>query len=403
MKNTIAKLFIAVFILALTFSGCSNKNIQAEKNTQIVKLEKQLVKKDNTISTQQRNVANKNAEISSLEKQLQQSRTELHKSRMQAKVVVAPIESAPVVPKTQVAPVTNTAHSIVDNSSLTPPNAKAGECYAKLLTPAQYETNTEEKLLTSTVKKLKVTEPIYEMVEYSILEKAESFKYVLIPATYKCVENRVMVEPEKTTYQVIPATFKEIEETIMIAPAQQVWKKGKGLISKINNHTGDIMCLIEEPAQYKTIKTTVVDEPARTEKIVIPALYKNIKAKEIATDARYEKVIIPATYKTIKVQELVTAAEVLSEESPETYQTITTTSMSKAEEFQWERILCETNTNANVVKNVQQALADQNYNPGKIDGVYGNNTQNALTAFQNDNHLASGALTLETLDALGVN
>lgn len=377
MKNKTLKLSLVVLAGTITFSGCSNKDMQ------VMQLEKQLQTQKQTISTQKKSLDLKTSKVNSLQDALNKSN--------------ALNNNATSTPEIQA------ESTIIDNASLIPPNAKTGECYAKVLIPAQYATKSEQKLLTSSVQNIYVTKPTYKNVDYTILSKAESFKYTLTPATYKCVKNRVMVEPEKITYKIIPATFKEVEETIMISPAQQVWKKGSGPISKIDNHTGDIMCLIEEPAKYKTIKTKVVDEPARTEKIITPAVYKNIKAKVIDQEASYEKVIIPAVYKTITVQELNTEAVISNDENQETFQTVTSTYLEKSEELKWERILCQTNTNGDVIKSVQQALADKNYKTGNIDGIYGSDTRRALTSFQIDNGLASGALTLETLDALNIN
>ncbi len=381
MKRDIRKLSVAVFMVAITFSGCANKNVK------VAELEKQLHNKDSVISTQEKTVDAKNAEITSLKKKLEAKQD----TPLQESTLNASSNSSATTSETQA------------NSALTPPNAKAGECYAKVLIPAEYETKTQEKLLKDSVEKLKVTAPTYKNVDYRILDKAESFKYVLTPATYKCTQNRVMVAPEKTTYKVIPATYKETQDKLLVSSAHKMWKKGKGPITKIDNHTGDIMCLVEIPAKYKTVKTTVVDQAERTEKIVTPAVYKNIKAKTVDKEASYEKIIIPATYKTITVQELEKEAVISKDVTDKTYQTVTSTYMTKAEDLKWERILCQTNTNKNVVKELQQELSDRNYNPGPIDGVYGKQTQKALTAFQVDNNLPSGALTLESLDALGIN
>ncbi|NPA58977.1 MAG: hypothetical protein GXO30_00710 [Epsilonproteobacteria bacterium] len=396
MKNNIGKLSIAVFMIAITFNGCSNKDLQ------VAELEKQLESKASKIETQEKTVNAKTAEIESLKKELETTKAEA-KALEESVATQTSYSASSNSTASKNDDEETSSSSIIDNASLTPPNAKAGECYAKVLIPAEYETTTEEKLLTSKVENLHVTKPTYKNVKYKILDKAESFKYVLIPATYKCVQNRVMVEPEKVTYKVIPATFKEVEETIMISPARKVWKKGKGPITKISNHTGDIMCLVEIPAKYKTVKTKVIDEPARTEKVITPAVYKNIKAKVIDQEARTEKVIIPATYKTVTVQELDTEASVDKDVKEETYQTVEKTRLVKPEELKWQRILCETNTNKGVIKELQQALKDRGYNPGTIDGVYGANTQRALNAFQLDNDLPSGALTLESLEALGLN
>jgi len=377
MKKSVGKLSIAVFMVAMTFSGCATKDVN------VAELEKQLESKTSTIEMQQEEVAKKDAEIETLKKELESTK--------------AAVESTTATTATS-----TTDTGATQDISLTPPNAKPGECYAKVLIPAQYETKTEKKLLKDKVEKISVTDPKFKEVQYKILDKAESFKYVFKPATYKCVMNKVMVEPEKVTYKVVPATFKIKEEKVLVSPAHQVWKKGTGPITKIDNNTGEIMCLVEVPAKYKTVKTKVVDEPAHVEKIVTPPVYKNIKAQVVDKEASYEKVIIPATYKVITVKELAEEAKINKDVEPEEYQTVEKRILVQPEELKWERILCETNTNKEVIKELQQALKDRGYNPGPIDGVFGAQTQKALNAFQADNGLSRGALTLETLEALGI-
>jgi ElaB/YqjD/DUF883 family membrane-anchored ribosome-binding protein len=59
-------------------------------------------------------------------------------------------------------------------------------------------------------------------------------------------------------------------------------------------------------------------------------------------------------------------------------------------------------TTPNLIRKVQQALANAGYKPGPADGVSGPRTLAALKSFQQNNNLASGELTKETLRALGV-
>jgi peptidoglycan hydrolase-like protein with peptidoglycan-binding domain len=56
------------------------------------------------------------------------------------------------------------------------------------------------------------------------------------------------------------------------------------------------------------------------------------------------------------------------------------------------------------VKNVQIALRNAGYKPGKIDGVYGRETTAAVKKFQKDRNLiSSGKVDARTLGALRVN
>ena len=70
--------------------------------------------------------------------------------------------------------------------------------------------------------------------------------------------------------------------------------------------------------------------------------------------------------------------------------------------LKWQGILCETNTTANVVSDLQRALKAKKFNITKIDGVYGPETKAAVQAYQRANKLNEGALTLKTLKSLGL-
>lgn len=55
-----------------------------------------------------------------------------------------------------------------------------------------------------------------------------------------------------------------------------------------------------------------------------------------------------------------------------------------------------------LINRVQRALVNAGYNPGPVDGISGPRTLAAIKNFQQDNNLAAGGLTKETLRALGV-
>ena len=55
-----------------------------------------------------------------------------------------------------------------------------------------------------------------------------------------------------------------------------------------------------------------------------------------------------------------------------------------------------------LIRRVQQALVNAGYNPGPVDGISGPRTLTAIKDFQQENNLAAGALTKETLRTLGV-
>jgi hypothetical protein len=41
------------------------------------------------------------------------------------------------------------------------------------------------------------------------------------------------------------------------------WEKGRGLVEKVNNFTGEIMCLEEVPAEYQTVTKSIKESEGR--------------------------------------------------------------------------------------------------------------------------------------------
>jgi len=187
-----------------------------------------------------------------------------------------------------------------------------------------------------------------------------------------------------------------------VKPAHTEWKKGKGEITKIDNSTGEIMCLINVPAVYKTVRKKVLVKPETTKTITIPAEYKTVKVKKVVKPAGTKTIEIPAVYKTVKVKKEVTPPTTKKITIPAEYKTVTKRVKVTEERMEWQPILCKTNTTPDIITRIQRALKKAGFNPGPIDGVIGSQTKAAITAFQKAKGLAIGGLTLKTLKKLGV-
>nr|VFK79187.1 MAG: Putative peptidoglycan binding domain-containing protein [Candidatus Kentron sp. SD] len=158
--------------------------------------------------------------------------------------------------------------------------ARAGMCFHEHYLPAGYrETMTEVEI-----------SPASERIS-------------IIPAKYRNVEKRVLVKEASTRVIEVPAVYETVTETIVDKPAHTVWKKGTGPIQKINEATGEIMCLVDIPATYKKITKRVIKTPATTKVIEIPAVYKNEVVRELVSDAQEVRSPIPARYKKVKGKE----------------------------------------------------------------------------------------------------
>lgn len=288
------------------------------------------------------------------------------------------------------------------NGDLLPPNAKPGECYARVLIPATYRSESEEMLKSAASYRLSVTKPTYEWVTEEVLVKEASEVAELIPAKYEWRTETVLVREASSTLSTIPASYETVSEKVLVKAAYTTWKKGRGPIEKVSNSTGEIMCLIEVPAQYRTVSKRVLVTAAQTQSNPIPAVYNDVKKRVMVEGPTMVKRTIPAEYKTIKVRKIAKPAQENRTEIPAVYQTVTKTVQVTDSALEWRTILCETNTTGDIVRRMQRALLAANYNPGRLDGVIGSDTMSAIKSYQKAKGLAVGQLTIETLRSLGV-
>lgn len=292
--------------------------------------------------------------------------------------------------------------SLASGQELLPPNAKPGECYARVFVPPTFESIEEQVIRAPETEKISVIPAKFEEKTEEVEVEAASFKLELVPAVFEEVEKQVEVAPAHFEFKVVPAVYETVEEKVLDKPATTVWKKGRGPVEKVDNGTGEIMCLVEVPAKYKTIKKQVLKSPERIEKIEVPAKFKTVKTKVMKTPPTTKRVEIPAKTKKVTKTVMVAPAQEQVEKNPPEFQTVTKTKLAKAGRMDWQAVLCETNTTPGKIRQIQQALNDAGYNAGVADGRYGKQTTTAIKQFQADKGIAQGGITIETLNKLGV-
>jgi hypothetical protein len=324
-----------------------------------------------------------------------------------------------------------------------PAAPQAGQCYEQWSQPAVFETKEQKVLIREASSTLTTSAPEYEWVEEKVL---------VTPASERLVE--------------VPAKYETVTDKVLEAAATKVWKKGRGPIEKIDNSTGEILCLVEVPAKYREVKKRVLKTPATTQRVEVPAKYKTMKVRKLKTAAKEtrkeipaeyttlkkrvktkdaasgwrvagtkgagkptgtvlcgaeiaaktktiskrvlkakpetRKIEIPAEFKTVRVQKLKSKAATKKIEIPAKYKELTNRKKVSDEILAWRPVLCETNSSATLVTDIQRALQKAGFDPGKVDGVIGRQTLEAIDSYQKANKLARGGLTLATIERLGV-
>ena len=296
------------------------------------------------------------------------------------------------------------APAVAAGDALLPPYAKPGECYARIFIPAKFKTVTERKLKKGAEEKVDLIPAKYGTVTERVLVEEESERLEVIPATYKTVTERVLVKPESKKLVPVPAKYENQTERVLVKEGYTTWKKGTGPIQRIDQSTGEIMCLVEVPPEYKTITKRVMVTPPTSKEVVIPAEYNTVTKRVVDRAASTRTVKIPAKYKTVTITKMVQPPQEKRTTIPETYQTVTKTVKVSEGQMEWREILCDTNMTRGKVTQIQKALAAKGHNPGPIDGVIGWETMRAVNAFQKKAGLpVSRYVTVKTAEALGVN
>jgi hypothetical protein len=188
-----------------------------------------------------------------------------------------------------------------------------------------------------------------------------------------------------------------------------VWRKAsegaQSDVTRVDAATGEILCLVEVPAQYDTVAKQVVKTPARTREVEIPAEYKTVSRQVLKTPATTREVEVPAEYTTMTVTKMVSPAREVRVEVPAEYETVQKVVLAQPASEEWRQVLCAANATRDDIRRLQDALRTAGYDPGPSTGEIDRATLSALQAYQQARQLPvdRGAyVNMATAQSLGV-
>lgn len=141
---------------------------------------------------------------------------------------------------------------------------------------------------------------VFREEEDQVLVEQETELLDVEPASFSTADKQVMLSPASKRLVVVPTVFETREEQVLVEPEHSEWQVGRGPIEKIDNLTGEIMCRVDIPARYETVKTEVVSAPARTTALMEPAKFDTIEVRSLAADAQELRTPVPARFETFK-------------------------------------------------------------------------------------------------------
>ena len=283
------------------------------------------------------------------------------------------------------------------------PDARPGECFALIKVPETFRTYQKEYELRAASERLETIPPRYETVTEQYIAQEAFERLETIPATFKNVTEQVEVAPASVRYVSTEPVYENVSEQVLEQPARTVWKRGSGPIQRIDNSTGEIMCLVEEPAIYKTVSRRVLKAPAEAREVPVPAQYSTVTRRVIDRPAEVRRVVVPEQVATRTVRKLVEPGGVRRIPIPAQTGSTTVRELVEPARLEWRSVLCETNMTQQNIQRVQEALAREGYNPGPIDGRLNGQTLAALNQYQRARSLPEDRyLNMDTVRALGI-
>ena len=221
---------------------------------------------------------------------------------------------------------------------------------------------------------------VYKIVKKSVVNIAPLVSKITKPAEYKKFDTEKLVSDAKEIRTAIPAVYKTMIKNSVDGEGSFSWLDRKSANAVNGEATGRVLCNTAIPATEIKFERTTVTTVGRVLKEAVPAKYREVEIVELVQDSMSSSVPIAAVSSKVEKRTKISDAS-----------------------FEWQPVLCETNMTKDVVARVQQALKDNGYSVGLIDGVLGKGTYSAVERYQGDKKMSRGGITLETIKALGVN
>jgi hypothetical protein len=322
---------------------------------------------------------------------------------------------------------------------------------------AVYDTVSERVLVEPERTVRRVIPAVSEVVTERVLVEPERIERRVIQAEFRTVTETVVVREASLEPVVRPAVYEEFTEQVLVRDAYFTWQPSEPLFRASQSNapnatafaranfspsdlretaTGEILCRVEIPAEYRTVTRSrlvqaerivyrtanggfsdtpveiaaitetvtreVETQPERVIEDVIPARYETVTRTVVSQPERVIEEVIPARYENVSRRVIVTPAREETFTTPPQTEQITRTVFDGSSSFGWREVLCEINATPEAIRTIQVALRDQGYNPGPIDGVFDQQTYNAMVSFQEANNLPTGNLTRVFVERLGV-
>lgn len=310
-------------------------------------------------------------------------------------------------------------------SDLPTPNAKPGQCFARVLVPAKYEQVPMSVAVSDPYSTFQISEPVFSPARDEVRVVQDGYKdYQVTPGKWQDVSETVVIRPEHNRLVLNKANFVQKTETYIIKEPRFVWRPGTNLsgVKRLDANTGEVFCLVEERGVTETVTRQVLKDKANVGIVKVPAQTATYVRKVLVEAPKVISIDRPALTKAFKVHDLIKEAGAVEVTQPGQTKTVYQQKLVAAEHYAWVQVECDNSKVSSVDVNlggnddngyekpvtkvtasdVQKRLAKLGFYRGPIDNIYGRMTKDAMAKFQASKGLnVSGNADIASLKALG--
>lgn len=287
-----------------------------------------------------------------------------------------------------------------------PATARPGQCYARVLVPATYRSVPVEVVTQEPGERIEVSEPVFRARNETVVTRDGHTRYEVTQPVFRTETATIVTRPAYERLVASQPTYGTRTETVVIREPRLVWRPGANLsgVRRLDPSTGEIYCLVEEPAVTQTVTRRVQTSPGAVQRQAVPAQTQAIQRQVLVTPGSVREIAVPPVTQDVTVQELVSPAAERRVSIPGQTGTIQRQELATAERYEWVQVVCDNTAQGRAsVTDVQRALAQRGLYRGPIDGIVGPMTRDAVRRFQASQRLpGDGQITQETIRALAI-
>lgn len=182
-----------------------------------------------------------------------------------------------------------------------PSFAKDGEVWCLVTIKPTMKTVTESVMVKAATCDFEVIPAVFENRSERVQSKAASCRMEVIPAVYEMRSEQICDRKEGKRAIHTPATYKTENFDVIVSPARREWREVDCDLSTDTNTERKEGCyaLVTIPARIKNCSREVLCTPASVAYEIIPATFRTIEKRVLVTAESKNRIEIPAEYITV--------------------------------------------------------------------------------------------------------